>query len=505
MMFPIKFVRRGFLIGMMCGWIGATSISTQAQNLTYTPTPSNPVGRAPQAIATGDFNGDGHSDLATVNGTSDDVSVLLGNGNGTFQSAVSFGVGKIPLALVAKDIDRDGVSDLVVALSGSDQVVVLKGDGKGLFQKWADQAVGKGTTFLVAEDLNADGWNDVVAANSGRFGYYPPFNMSVLLNDGKGYLEESVLYEQDRGEEMFPTGIFVGDLTGDKVVDLAVTWSQPSWSSANGLVSILKNTGDGTFESSKDLKPGFTLSAIHGADIDHNGLVDLAVTSLYADTVRVLLQHEPGEFRMLDSVKVGFAPVGVKLQDVNQDDELDLVVVNRDSNSLSLFVGEGTGAFTTVGHFGVGATPAAVVVHDFDQDSLPDLATASTNVDGVSVLLSGGGAIPLPSINTDALVFEQGISFTPSAKPSSQPVRFSNIGLGLLQIDTIEISGTGAGAFATIDNTCQGITLHTGESCSLQVSFTGKTSGTHYATLIIQDNASGSPRRVILKGIVNKG
>ena len=313
----------------------------QAQNLTYTPTPGNPVGRVPQAIATGDFNGDGHADLATVNGTSDDVSVLLGNGNGTFRSAVSFGVGKIPLAVVAQDMDRDGVPDLVVALSGSDQVVILKGDGHGLFQKVTTQTAGKGTTFLVAQDLNGDGWADVVAANSGRFGYYPPFNVSVLMNDGQGHLNSPVMYESDREEKLFPTGVVVGDFTGDQVVDLGITWSQPSWSSANGLVSFLKNTGDGTFLPFQDFKPGFTLSAVHGADIDHDGLVDLAVTSLYADTVRVLLQKKSGKFEMLDPMKVGFAPVGVEFRDINQDDELDLVVVNRDSNSLSLFVGMG--------------------------------------------------------------------------------------------------------------------------------------------------------------------
>ena len=230
----------------------------------------------------------------TANGTSDDVSVLLGNGNGTFRSAVSFGVGKIPLALVAEDMDRDGVLDLVLALSGSDQVVVFKGDGKGLFHKLTSQNAGKGTTFLAVGDLNGDGWSDVVAINSGRFGYYPPFNLSVLMNDGKGRLQEPVTYEHDRGEEMFPTGVFVGELTGDGLVDLAVTWSQPSWSSANGLISILKNIGGGAFELFKDIKPGFTLSAIQGADIDHNGLIDLAVTSLYADTVRILLQEQPG-------------------------------------------------------------------------------------------------------------------------------------------------------------------------------------------------------------------
>jgi len=504
MTFSLQRIQRVIFIGVMCAWMTGWSIHAQAQNLTYTPTPNNPVGRAPQAIATGDFNGDGRWDLATVNGTSDDVSVLLGNGNGTFQSAVSFGVGKIPLALIAEDMDRDGVLDLVLALSGSDQVVVLKGDGKGLFQKVTNQTAGKGTTFIASHDLNGDGWSDVVAINSGRFGYYPPFNLSVLLNDGKGKLQEPVVYEQARGEGMFPTGVFIGEFTGDETADLAVTWSQPSWSSANGLVSILTNSGEGTFTPFKDMQPGLTLSAIQGADIDQNGLMDLAVTSLYADTVGILLQQHPGEFQALAPIKVGFAPVGVAIQDINGDDKFDLVVVNRDSNSLSLFVGDGRGAFTSVGHFGVGATPAAVVVKDFDQDHLPDLATASTNIDGVSVLLSGGGAIPLPSISTDVLVFEQGSGSSSSVGPSFQEVRFSNIGLGLLRVDQVKISGAGAGAFTMQANTCQNLTLHTGESCRMQVGFASQQAGTHHATLTIQDNASGSPRQVILKG-VSKG
>ncbi|MEC4682021.1 MAG: VCBS repeat-containing protein, partial [Nitrospirota bacterium] len=211
------------------------STSTHAQNLSYTSTPSNPVGRAPQAITVGDFNGDGLLDLATVNGTSDDVSVLLGNGNGTFRSAVSFGVGKIPLALVAEDMDRDGILDLVVALSGVDQVVVLKGDGEGFFKKNGSQISGKGTTFLAVHDVDGDGWSDVIAVNSGRFGYYPPFNISVLLNDRQGNLQHPVTYENDGREGMFPTGVLVEDLTNDGLPDLAVTWSQPSWQPANGL------------------------------------------------------------------------------------------------------------------------------------------------------------------------------------------------------------------------------------------------------------------------------
>ena len=123
-------------------------------------------------------------------------------------------------------------------------------------------------------------------------------------------------------------------------------------------------------------------------------------------------------------------------------------------------------------------------------------------MDAVSVLLSGGGAIPLPSVSTDRLVFEKDESSSSSALQTSQEVRLSNIGLGLLRVDTIEISGSGAEAFTMRDNTCKGMTLHTGDSCIMQVGFTSQDSGIHHATLIIQDNASGSPRQVTLTGII---
>ena len=262
---------------------------------------------------------------------------------------------------------------------------------------------------------------------------------------------------------------------------------------------MLKNTGKGAFVLHKEFKPGFTLSSIQGADLNHDGLVDLAVTSLFSDDVRILLHEAEEQFVELDPIKVGFAPVEVSFRDFDGDRELDLVVVNRDSNSLSIFLGNGKGAFASAGHFGVGATPSGVAVEDFDQDRFPDLAAASTNSDGVSVLLSGGGAIPMPTVSTDALVFEvdKGLVQLPPKE-----VRLSNIGLGLLKIVEVGITGNGADAFSLADNTCTGVTLHTGDSCTLQVGFAPQDHGSHHATLTIQDNASGSPRHVSLKGLV---
>ena len=87
------------------------------RKISYLPQrPVLKVGKVPQSVVAGDFNADGLLDLATVNSKSDDVSVLIGNGNGTFQSAVSLGIGNIPMSLATADMNGDAIPDLVVAV-----------------------------------------------------------------------------------------------------------------------------------------------------------------------------------------------------------------------------------------------------------------------------------------------------------------------------------------------------------------------------------------------------
>ena len=93
----------------------------------------------------GDFTGDGHLDLAVANSGSNTVSVLLGNGDGTFQPQVTYAVGQVPQALVAGDFTGDGHLDLAVANSGDNTVSVLLGNGDGTFQPQVTYAVGSGS------------------------------------------------------------------------------------------------------------------------------------------------------------------------------------------------------------------------------------------------------------------------------------------------------------------------------------------------------------------------
>ncbi|RMH35221.1 MAG: VCBS repeat-containing protein [Nitrospirae bacterium] len=483
-----------FTIGIV---LGAWSAS-QGQNLVFTPTSRHQVGHTPQAIVAGDFNQDGRLDVVTVNSTSDDVSVLLGNGNGTFRAAVSFGVGKMPMFVAAEDLTGDGRLDLAVALSGSDRIRILKGRGNGLFDPIGSFPSGKGTTFLTVHDLNGDGKLDIVAANSGRFGYYPPFSISVLLNDGTGHMVGPMVYETEGRNGMFPTGVFVDDFTADGKPDLAISWSQSSWRTPNGLISLLVNQGDGRFAVGRTVQAGKTLSAITGADVNQDGRTDLIATSLFTDSVNILLQEASGEFSPLDPIPVGFSPVAVQVGDLNEDGQLDIIVTNRDSSSVSTLLGNGHGEFRSAGHFGVGETPSGLIVKDFDQDGLLDLATADSSSNGVSVLLNGRVLLPLPSLSADALVFELG-GHEPRA--GRRTLRVSNVGLGALKVFTVHVRGQDSHLFSLTSNRCEGATLRTGDFCTIDIAFSAPSPGKYTAEMTIVDNANGGPRSIILQGV----
>ena len=142
---------------------------------------ADPVpGDRPDALVAGDFNGDGRTDLAVANYGSNDVSVLLGNGDGTFQTQVTYAVGTDPSALVAGDFTGDGRTDLAVANLGSNDVSVLLGNGDGTFQTQVTYAVGSAPDALVAGDFTGDGRTDLAVANHGSN------DVSVLLGNGDG-------------------------------------------------------------------------------------------------------------------------------------------------------------------------------------------------------------------------------------------------------------------------------------------------------------------------------
>jgi hypothetical protein len=183
---------------------------------TFQPPVAYPAGAAPWLAAVADFNGDGRADLAVTNRLHETVSVLLGNGNGSFQAPVAYATapGGFPKKIVVGEFNGDGRVDLALTNVAPDNLSVLLGNGNGTFQPAVHYDTGAGTTphAVAVGDINGDGRADLVSANINTD------DVSVLLGNGNGTFQSAVHYPVGDG----PHDLVVADFNGDGGADLAV-------------------------------------------------------------------------------------------------------------------------------------------------------------------------------------------------------------------------------------------------------------------------------------------
>ena len=346
------------------------------------------TGNSPQSVVSADFNGDGVTDLATVNQNDNTVSVFLGRSNGTFAAKVDYSVGLSPRWLVAGDFNRDGKIDLAAVDYTSNTVSILLGNGDGTFQAHVDYPVGGGPTSLVAADFNGDGKLDLAVTNSGAN------TVSILLGKGDGTFNTHVDYTT--GPE--PYSIAAADLNGDGKLDLAVANADcPSTPCGPGSVSVLLGNGSGTFQTHVDYNTGFGTLGIAVADLNGDGKRDLAVANSVDGTVSVLLGNGDGTFLPHQDYPAGTGADAVAVNDFNGDGKPDLAVVNANCpftpcgpGSVSILLGNGNGTFQTHADYDVGTTPRGIVVADFNGDGPLDVAVANPGSNTVSILAGRG-------------------------------------------------------------------------------------------------------------------
>ncbi len=346
-----------------------TSPATVPENQTFTP-------------VTGDFTGNGIPDLAIANYDFGTISLLLGNGDGTFHNGGQFACGEQPTALVAGVFTEDGNEDLVTN-GGSDAVTFLLGRGDGTFAAPLTTSLSFTPAYLVSGHFTEDGRLDLAAISGAG-------QVAVLANNGDGTFRELPPLTVSSGDFFH---LAAGDFTGDGLTDLAVACS-----SLNN-VTILINQGQGRFVLDGSYPVGQNPSALITGDFRNKGILDLATSNLDDNTVSVLLGNGDGTFGQQVDYSVDDGPHSLAAAPITTAGTLDLVTVNFFGDSVSVLPGNGDGTFQQNTDYSTlsGSRPMTLVTGDFNGDHLADVATFNQGYTNVSILLNqGDGTLSSP-------------------------------------------------------------------------------------------------------------
>jgi len=341
----------------------------------------------PECVDLGDVDGDGAADIVTANSHDDSVSVLFGNGDGTFDEAgqTCWAVGEHPMSVALEDFNGNGRQDIVTANLGSGDISVLSGRPERTLDEASTYGVGYACCALATGDVNGDGAVDIVGANAGTFFGSPDCQgtVSILMGNsdgtiGDGRFVDRITCNLGDASWCFAT---LGDVDGDDVPDLVTA------SRNDGTVSVQLGRRDGTFGSEQTYDVGAGPCFVALGDVNNDAMLDVVTANYADDTVSVLLQEVGGGFDDAGPYAVGNGPLSVALGDIDGNQRLDIVTANSRSDTVSVLLQAANGTFQDQGPYDVDAGPCSVALGDLDGHNGLDIVTANYAEDTVSVLL----------------------------------------------------------------------------------------------------------------------
>jgi hypothetical protein len=360
-----------FIVAVLCIFRLFSPVAADAQSLFETGGHYG-AGLKPRSIAVGHLDGDSAPDLAVANFNGDNVSVLLGRGDGSFRAAVHFGAGDAPSSVAIDDLNRDGRADLAVTNQFGDNVSILLNRGGGSFDSAVNYGTGQRPRSVAVGDLNHDGYPDLAVAN-----VQSDF-VTVLLGNGDGTFQNALSYWADD----YAVSIVMAHLNGDGHPDLAVG---NSW--YENKVTVLLGNGDGTFQAAQGFSTGPRPASVAAGDLNEDGFRDLAA-ACYQNEAVILLGDGDGDFTRSGNFGIGRDPRSIAVGDLDGDGHLDLAAANFMDNNVSVLLGYGNGAFRRAVNFSAGSGPESVAVRDLDGDSDLDLAVANSGSNNITIFIN---------------------------------------------------------------------------------------------------------------------
>ncbi|MBS1841222.1 MAG: VCBS repeat-containing protein [Acidobacteria bacterium] len=412
--------------------LGGTSVRGAIPSTIFPRSDFN-VGQTPVALTSKDFNGDGRADIAVANQTDNSISILIGKGDGTFtqpNNPIALGTKETGPSAIASAVFRltDAThltqpADLVIANQNSNTVTVLLGNGDGTFAEAPGSpfAVGAQPRSVVVADFNGDGRLDFAVADSG--------DNTIATFQGNG---DGTFTAFPKSPFSLPTGMQapVAMVTGNfrnlstSRADLAIV------NQITNNVAILEATGDSTFDGTFTVATGSPFAvgtgpiAIAAGDLNSDGVPDLAVVNATDSTISVFINNGDATFAAAPNspltTSAGANPSGVVIADFTNDGIGDIAVTNTGVSTLGIYVGLGLGAFAPQIELSTPTGPQAIITADFDGNGLPDAALTAHagTLNQVSVFLdpstfATGGSVQVPYPGSEYIDLGLKIKATP--------------------------------------------------------------------------------------------
>ena len=337
----------------------------------------------PYSVAFGDWNNDDRLDIAVANCNSDNVLVLVGDGDGTFSNEKTYPTGNnsCSCSVAFGDFNSDGLLDIAVANFNTDVVGVFLGSTymNGLRENTYSTGSSPRPRAIALGDFNKDARLDIAIANYGLG------SVEVLL----GHSNATFLFQTmfSTGALSFPTSVAVGHFNNDSELDITVA------NAGTDSVSILFGDGNGNF-ASLNIYPtgsGSIPQFVVVGDFNNDKKFDIAIANSGTDSVFTLLKYDTGAFRKQISYFTGTdsTPRSVSVGDFNKDGWLDFFVVNPGNNNIGVFLGFGDGTFSNQTTYSTGSlsNPWSTVVADLNNDSCLDIVVSNFWGDSIGVFL----------------------------------------------------------------------------------------------------------------------